>query len=72
MMLGVALNLLGEATITASLPILRWLVIFVVVTGIAIPIIEEPGLARRFGDDYLNYKRNVPRWIPRWTPWEPN
>jgi hypothetical protein len=20
-------------------------------------------------DDYLSYKRNVPRWVPRWTPW---
>jgi protein-S-isoprenylcysteine O-methyltransferase Ste14 len=32
---------------------------------------EEPGLERRFGDDYRAYKRNVPRWIPRRTPWTP-
>jgi protein-S-isoprenylcysteine O-methyltransferase Ste14 len=25
---------------------------------------EEPGLEQRFGSAYLDYKRNVPRWIP--------
>jgi protein-S-isoprenylcysteine O-methyltransferase Ste14 len=29
-------------------------------------------LEKRFGDSYLEYKRNVPRWIPRMTPWYPN
>ncbi len=33
-----------------------------------IPLSEEPGLVNRFVEDYLDYKRNVPRWIPRWTP----
>jgi len=37
---------------------------------IYIPLGEEPGLAKRFGDDYHLYKQNVPRWIPRLTPWE--
>ena len=27
--------------------------------------VEEVGLARRFGDSYLEYKRSVNRWIPR-------
>jgi hypothetical protein len=26
---------------------------------------EERTLARRFGPDYLAYRRAVPRWIPR-------
>jgi len=26
---------------------------------------EERTLARRFGPDYLEYRRAVPRWIPR-------
>jgi protein-S-isoprenylcysteine O-methyltransferase Ste14 len=26
---------------------------------------EEPGLENRFGAEYLDYSRNVPRWIPR-------
>jgi protein-S-isoprenylcysteine O-methyltransferase Ste14 len=31
--------------------------------------VEEPGLERRFGDSYRQYKQHVPRWIPRWTAW---
>ena len=42
----------------------------IIVNTIYIPLREEPGLVKRFGDDYLLYKRNVPRWIPRLTPWE--
>jgi protein-S-isoprenylcysteine O-methyltransferase Ste14 len=34
------------------------------------PLSEEPGLEKRFGDDYRRYKANVPRWIPRLRPWE--
>ena len=43
--------------------------VFVVVNAVYIPLSEEPGLVKRFGDDYLTYKRNVPRWIPRLRPW---
>jgi protein-S-isoprenylcysteine O-methyltransferase Ste14 len=28
-------------------------------------LIEEPGLERRFGQSYLDYKSSTPRWIPR-------
>ena len=30
---------------------------------------EEPTLARRFGAEYEEYCRNVPRWLPRLRPW---
>jgi protein-S-isoprenylcysteine O-methyltransferase Ste14 len=33
---------------------------------------EEPGLEVRFGEAYLAYKQNVPRWIPRLKPWRPS
>jgi protein-S-isoprenylcysteine O-methyltransferase Ste14 len=26
--------------------------------------IEEPGLIRRFGETYVAYSREVPRWLP--------
>jgi protein-S-isoprenylcysteine O-methyltransferase Ste14 len=65
MISGVMSILLGEAVLAASLPLFIWFVIFVIVNAIYIPLAEEPGLAKRFGDDYLDYKRNVPRWIPR-------
>src|SRR5262249_55619353 len=69
MISGVMSILLGEAVLAASLPLFIWFVIFVIVNAIYIPLAEEPGLAKRFGDDYLDYKRNVPRWIPRMRAW---
>jgi protein-S-isoprenylcysteine O-methyltransferase Ste14 len=70
MISGVFSVLLAEALLTASLPLLCWFAFFVIVNMIYVPLVEEPGLLRRFGDDYVAYKRNVPRWIPRRTPWE--
>ncbi|MDR1906879.1 MAG: isoprenylcysteine carboxylmethyltransferase family protein [Puniceicoccales bacterium] len=34
------------------------------------PLFEEKDLEKRFGNSYLTYKHNVPRWIPRLTPWK--
>jgi protein-S-isoprenylcysteine O-methyltransferase Ste14 len=30
---------------------------------------EEPTLRAKFGDDYKEYCRNVPRWLPRLHAW---
>jgi protein-S-isoprenylcysteine O-methyltransferase Ste14 len=29
---------------------------------------EEPTLRAKFGEDYIEYCKNVRRWIPRMTP----
>ncbi len=70
MISGVLSVLLGEAVLTASLPLLCWFLVAGVVNAVYIPLLEEPGLVKRFGEEYQTYKRNVPRWIPRLTPWE--
>jgi protein-S-isoprenylcysteine O-methyltransferase Ste14 len=70
MISGVLFVLLGESMLTASLPLLRWFLIFAMINAIYIPLLEEPMLVNRFGEEYLTYKRNVPRWLPTWTPWE--
>jgi protein-S-isoprenylcysteine O-methyltransferase Ste14 len=70
MLTGVFCVLLGEAVFFGSPWLLGWATVFLVVNLIYIPVFEEPGLVSRFGDDYLLYKQNVPRWIPRWIPWE--
>lgn len=70
MITGVCCILLGEAIFFASLSLLGLFGFGLILNLIYIPLSEEPGLARRFGDDYLLYKKNVPRWIPRLTPWE--
>src|SRR5262245_48112122 len=61
MISGLLFVLLGESMITASLPLLRWFVIFSIINAIYIPLLEEPRLVQRFGDEYVTYKRNVPR-----------
>ncbi len=70
MMSGALFVLLGEALLTASLPLFCWFAFAWVVYAVYIPLSEEPGLVKRFGDEYRTYKRNVPRWIPRLSPWE--
>jgi protein-S-isoprenylcysteine O-methyltransferase Ste14 len=37
---------------------------------LAVVYMEEPGLEKRFGDSYREYRRNVSRWVPRITPWQ--
>src|SRR5262245_33631532 len=69
MIAGVFFVLLGEAVLAASLPLLGWFMLFVLGNAVYIPLAEEPGLVKRFGDDYLAYRQNVPRWIPRVTAW---
>ena len=69
MISGVSLILLGEAVAAASLPLLAWFALFVAANAVYLPLAEEPGLARRFGDAYEEYRKNVPRWVPRWKPW---
>ena len=70
MIIGVILMLGAESLALASWPLATWLAIFAIVNAIYFPLSEEKGLERRFGESYLGYKANVPRWIPRLRPWE--
>jgi protein-S-isoprenylcysteine O-methyltransferase Ste14 len=40
-----------------------------VVNHLVMVCVEEPGLEKRFGDSYREYRRNVRRWLPRIKPW---
>jgi protein-S-isoprenylcysteine O-methyltransferase Ste14 len=70
MIVGVFCVLLGESSSFGSPWLLGWFAIFCLTNTIYIPLWEEPGLVKRFGDDYRLYKKNVPRWVPRIKPWE--
>lgn len=65
MITGVGLILIGEAAVLGSTPILIEFAIFALANLVYIPLIEEPGLVERFGAEYEQYRRAVPRWIPR-------
>ena len=70
MISGVLMIVLGEAAVLRSRPHAIWALVFFVMNAIWIPAFEEPQLASRFGEDYREYCRNVPRVIPRVTPWD--
>ncbi|UGU31441.1 isoprenylcysteine carboxylmethyltransferase family protein [Mycolicibacterium smegmatis] len=72
MMTAVFCIQLGTAVATMSPWLFGWFALFCTATAIAIPVVEEPHLRRRFGAEYEAYRRHVPRWIPRVTPWEPS
>ena len=72
MISGVLAILLGEAALFASGWLLLWCAIFFTMLTTSIQVWEEPHLARRFGDEYVTYRRNVPRWVPRRTAWDPS
>ena len=61
MISGVCSVLFGESLLTASLPLLCLFAFFVIVNLIYIPLVEEPGLVRRFGEDYVAYERRTCR-----------
>ena len=69
MITGVGLVLLGEAALFGSPAILAELGVFALANALWMPLVEEPGLVRRFGEEYLEYRGAVPRWIPRREPW---
>jgi protein-S-isoprenylcysteine O-methyltransferase Ste14 len=65
MITGVATILAGEALFFRSSGIAIELAVFVAVNAIYFPLVEEPGLRRRFGTEYDEYRARVPRWLPR-------
>ena len=71
MISGVFALLLGEAALFGSLALVAWFAVVVAVNAVYLPLVEEPGLRRRFGAGYDPYRENVPRWLPRRRPWGP-
>jgi protein-S-isoprenylcysteine O-methyltransferase Ste14 len=69
MYVGVAAAIFGQALLFASVRLLIygalvWLAFFAFVL-----LYEEPTLRDTFGEEYLRFCQNVPRWIPRARPW---
>jgi protein-S-isoprenylcysteine O-methyltransferase Ste14 len=72
MISGVVLVLFGESLVLLSPAHLEWALLFLGINAIYIPLIEEPLLAERFGNEYWSYCRHVPRLVPRLRPWSPD
>jgi protein-S-isoprenylcysteine O-methyltransferase Ste14 len=68
MISGVVFVVFAEALLLTSQPHLVWAATFLGLNLIHIPLIEEPLLERRFGADYREYCRRVPRLFPSLRP----
>jgi protein-S-isoprenylcysteine O-methyltransferase Ste14 len=72
MIMGVLIVLIGESIAILSLNIFIWAVIFFIINNIFFVLYEEPDLEKKFGAEYLEYKKNVPHWMPRRRPFIPD
>jgi protein-S-isoprenylcysteine O-methyltransferase Ste14 len=70
MYVGVAATIFGQGLLFGNARVLEyglfvWLAFHLFVLGY-----EEPTLRRSFGNEYEEFRRNVPRWIPRVKAWQ--
>ena len=72
MISGVSGIILGESILLGSWTVFVWFLVFVIVNTMYFKLSEEPGLEKRFGNDYRIYRANVPMWIPRLKAWSSN
>ncbi|TXT62863.1 MAG: conserved membrane protein of unknown function [Promethearchaeota archaeon] len=72
MIIAVVIILFGEALIFGSLWILLWDLIFLIGNMVYLPLFEDKGMKKRFGEEFLNYKKNVRAWIPQLRMYEKN
>jgi protein-S-isoprenylcysteine O-methyltransferase Ste14 len=70
MITAVLTILLGEALTLGNPWIAVEAAVVFTINAVYFPVSEEPGLRQRFGAEYDEYARNVPRWIPRLRPWD--
>ena len=69
MISSVLILIAAEALLFGSWPLLVWMGVFFLGNVVYFPLVEEKGLAERFGQAYREYKKNVPRWLPRRRGW---
>lgn len=69
MISGVLLMVTGQALLFRSPAVAAWAGAFLGINQIYFLLSEEPGLDRRFGESYREYRAHVPRWLPRLRPW---
>jgi len=71
MIIGVILLLISASLFYNSTAVFLWMCFFFISCNLFFILFEEPDLERRFGDEYKDYKSNVPRWIPSFNAWYP-
>jgi protein-S-isoprenylcysteine O-methyltransferase Ste14 len=64
-MLGVLLTLWGEAIYMSRIAMLAYAFLLTWIIYFWVIFFEEPALTESLGDEYLKYKKAVPRWFPK-------
>jgi len=68
MYLGGLCLLAGFGLWLRSLSILLFAAVLILAFHLFVVCYEEPGLAKRFGESYISYKKRTNRWIPKGPP----
>ncbi|TPK68744.1 MULTISPECIES: isoprenylcysteine carboxylmethyltransferase family protein [unclassified Mesorhizobium] len=61
--------IIGQALLFSSWTLVAYAAMAAAAMATFVKLYEEPTLARRYGDEYETYRRNVPAWLPRLTRW---
>jgi protein-S-isoprenylcysteine O-methyltransferase Ste14 len=69
MYLSVLAIILGQALLFGSWALVLYAAIALATVFAFVKGYEEPTLTATYGEQYLEYRRNVPGWWPRLTPW---
>jgi protein-S-isoprenylcysteine O-methyltransferase Ste14 len=69
MYLSVLTIILGQALLFGSWAVVVYAAVVLAAFVGFVKVYEEPTLTRTYGDQYLEYRRNVRGWWPRLTPW---
>jgi protein-S-isoprenylcysteine O-methyltransferase Ste14 len=65
MYLGVLMIVIGQAVLYRSMALVEYAAAIWLAAHLFVLLYEEPILQRKFGEEYREYRRRVPRWIPR-------
>jgi protein-S-isoprenylcysteine O-methyltransferase Ste14 len=69
-MLGVILSLWGEAILLMRIVMIAYAFILTWVIYFWVIFFEEPALTEGLGNEYLRYKKAVPRWFPQFRKYK--
>ncbi len=63
--LGAVIALMGQALFDESAVVFLFALVMAVLFHVFVVCYEEPGLKKRFGKEYEDYAKHVPRWLPK-------
>jgi protein-S-isoprenylcysteine O-methyltransferase Ste14 len=65
MYIGGGLTLIGLGLFLQSISMVLFSFAWFLLAHLFVVLVEEPGLERRFGQSYAEYKRSANRWLPK-------